>query len=787
MHVPTTWTSLAGLILVFHTSATLLTQRSASCKYLPWEDASDQAREFVAKLNTTEKIGIVTGGYRMDGPACVGTIGKVERLGFQGRCFSDGPSGYTRSDGASVFSSGLTAAASWDRRLIYERAVAIGEEFRAKGSHVILGPSCGPMGRSALGGRNWEGFGPDPYLSGVAMNASVSGIQFAGVQACSKHFIGNEQETQRSSTTQEDGTVINALSSNIDERTLHELYLWPFADAVKAGTSSVMCSYNRVNQTYSCANPHLLSVLKDELAFPGYVVSDWYATHGTSSHANAGLDLEMPGPVSKDYGASYFGDQLLDAIGDDNVTESRLNDMAERVLKPYFFLGQNKDFPDLDPSSNAALAVNQFGYKNAQFPITPVPARGVRGHHAKVIRELGAAATVLLKNTNGTLPLKNQADIGVFGNGAPYPTIGSIYFDYEDASLSYEMGTLDQGGGSGIVRHTELIAPLDAIRERVRKQGGRVQILLEHPEIIEGKFRSIYPIPDVCLVFLKAFAAEGQDRESLDLDWNATKVVESTASLCSNTVVVINGPGIVLMPWADNENVTAILSAHYPGEEIGNSIVDVLWGKTEPAGRLPYTIPKKQRDYGAPIYNLSEPASNPDAWSVDYTEDQFIDYRHFDAMNIEPQYEFGFGLSYTTFEMSTKLTVDIATGIEAQVDESKGKIPGGWVDLWERAATVSVKVHNTGDRDGHAVPQLYVSFPQDTTPPGTPVRVLRGFEKDHLKDGESKKVTLPLQRRDLSFWDEATCRWVIPEGTFTFAGGFSSRDLRANTELPVLR
>jgi beta-glucosidase len=641
------------------------------------------------------------------------------------------------------------------------------------------------MGRSALGGRNWEGFGPDPYLSGVAMHASVSGIQSVGVQACSKHLIGNEQETQRTKTTEEDGTVVNALSSNIDERTLHEMYLWPFADAVKAGTASVMCSYNRVNQTYSCANHHLLSVLKDDLAFPGYVVSDWFATHGTASFANAGLDLEMPGPVSADYGASYFGDHLLDAVNDDNVTASRLNGMAERVRAPYFFLHQNEDFPALDPASATALSVNQFGYNNPQFPIKPVPARDVRGDHAKAIRELGAAATVLLKNTNGTLPLKNENDIGVFGNGAPYPTIGSVYFDYENASISYEMGTLDQGGGSGIVRHTELIAPLDAIRERVRKQSGRVQVLLEHQDIIEGNFRSIYPIPDVCLVFLKAFAAEGRDRESLDLDWNATKVVESVTSLCSNTVVVVNGPGVVLMPWADNENVTAILSAQYPGEEIGNSIVDVLWGEAEPAGRLPYTIPKNTSDYGGPVFNLTEPSTNPDEWSADYTEGQFIDYRHFDAMDIEPQYEFGFGLSYTTFEMSTELTVVVAVGIGTHVDESKGKAPGGWIDLWEQAAAVSVQVRNTGDRDGHAVPQLYVSFPQDTTPPGTPVRVLRGFEKVHLKAGEAKRVVLPLQRRDLSFWDEATRQWVIPEGTFTFSGGFSSRDLRAKTETSV--
>ncbi|KAJ4279256.1 hypothetical protein BFJ70_g16434 [Fusarium oxysporum] len=278
------------------------------------------------------------------------------------------------------------------------------------------------------------------------MHASVSGIQSVGVQACSKHFIGNEQETQRTQTTEEDGTVINALRSNIDERTLHEMYLWPFADAVKAGTASVMCSYNRVNQTYSCANHHLLSILKDELAFPGYVVSDWYATHGTASFANTGLDLEMPGPVRADYGASYFGNYLLDPVNDDNVTKGRLNEMVERVLTPYFFLHQHEDFPALDPASATALSVNQFGYNNPQFAIKPVPARDVRGDHAKVIRELGAAATVLLKNTNGTLPLENEKDIGVFGNGAPYPTIGSVYFDYENASISYEVGTLDQGG-----------------------------------------------------------------------------------------------------------------------------------------------------------------------------------------------------------------------------------------------------------------------------------------------------------------------------------------------------
>jgi beta-glucosidase len=170
------------------------------------------------------------------------------------------------------------------------------------------------MGRHAQGGRNWEGFGPDPYLAGHAMNASVLGIESQGVQSCSKHFIGNEQENSRTRQVSANGTIVEALSSNIDDRTLHELYLWPFADAVRAGTTSVMCAYNRVNGRYACDDKDTLSMLKDELAFPGYVVSDWFATHGTASFANAGLDMEMPGNVSVLYGESYFGTPLLQAV-----------------------------------------------------------------------------------------------------------------------------------------------------------------------------------------------------------------------------------------------------------------------------------------------------------------------------------------------------------------------------------------------------------------------------------------------------------------------------------------
>ncbi|KAI1748839.1 glycoside hydrolase family 3 protein [Xylaria castorea] len=754
---------------------------------LSWSEAQEKASDFVSQLTLNEKIGIVSGGYLTPLLPCVGSIGPISRLDFDGICFSDGPAGVGRSDGVSAFPVGITVAATWDRDLMYRRAVAIGEEFRAKGSHVITGPVTGPMGRHARGGRNWEGFGPDPYLAGVAMNASVMGIQSAGVQACAKHLIANEQETQRTSTSSDDGSVVEAISSIVDDRTLHELYLWPFVDAVKAGTSTVMCSYNRLNGSYACANSNLLTqVLKDELAFPGYVLSDWYATHATEESANGGLDIEMPGNVSALYGAAYFGDALLEAVNEGRVTEQRLNDMAKRVMTPYFRLGQDQGFPTIDPASGSTFYTLQYGHQTSSIsPYPEVEARDVRENHADVIREIGSAGTVLLKNVNGTLPLKKVTNIGIFGNDAGVPTVGSAFSDTANHPEGYEYGTFATGGGSGAVRYTDLISPLEAIRDYVKGYGGRVQIVLDNNLLAQGGLNTVYPTPDACLLFLKAYATESLDRASIDLPFNATKAAESTAAVCPNTIVVVHGPGVVLMPWANNENITAILAAHYPGDQTGNSIVDVLWGAVEPSGRLPYTIPKKLSDYG-PDITASPDSEAPDGWQANFTEGQAIDYRHFDSAGITPQYEFGFGLGYTTFDVSVPLQVHVNGNLSSVADKSKGTQPGGLVDLWSPVASALVEITNTGSRTGFAVTQLYVSFPQDSTPEGTPVKVLRGFSKVALDAGESKTIRFDLLRRDLSFWDSDGTEWVIPEGPFTFSAGFSSRDLKSHVEAAIL-
>lgn len=221
-----------------------------------WKSAHSKAAEALGGLSNKEKAGVVTGIGWMKGP-CVGNTGSVDSIGFRSLCLQDGPLGIRMATPVTAFPAGIQAASTWDVDLIKQRGAAMGEEARDLGINVLLGPASGPLGKISQGGRNWEGFSPDPYLAGIAMQHSIHGTQGVGVQACAKHYIGNEQEVNRES-----------ISSNIDDRAMHELYLWPFADAVKANVASFMCSYNRLNGTYACENDEIQNgLLKDELDF----------------------------------------------------------------------------------------------------------------------------------------------------------------------------------------------------------------------------------------------------------------------------------------------------------------------------------------------------------------------------------------------------------------------------------------------------------------------------------------------------------------------------------------
>jgi beta-glucosidase len=311
--------------------------------------------------------------------------------------------------------------------------------------------------------------------------------------------------------------------------------------------------------------------------------------------------------------------------------------------------------------------------------------------------------------------------------------------------------------------------------------------------IANADFSGIYPFPDVCLVFLKSYATESIDRSSFELDWNSTNVVNAVASYCPSgkTVVITHSAGINIMPWAENPNVTAILAAHYPGQEAGNSLVDILYGDVNPSGHLPYTIARNESDYNTGVFNVTDPGRVTDsaAWQSDFNEGLLIDYRHFDAKNITPLYEFGFGLSYTTFDLIGRLEVQPAQGrrdMSPFPSKVKTVSPGGNPHLWEILYTAIVTVKNTGHVAGNAVPQLYLSQPSGTVPAGTPVKVLRGFRKVYLEPGEEREISFPLTRRDMSYWDVKADDWRLPKGEYTLSMGFSSRDIKKKSSIRVL-
>jgi beta-glucosidase len=478
---------------------------------------------------------------------------------------------------------------------------------------------------------------------------------------------------------------------------------------------------------------------------------------------------------------SFFGGNVTIGVNNGSLATSRVDDMVIRIMTPYFHLNQDKDFPTVDPST---ADLNTFSPRKSwtrNFTLTGERSRDVRGNHAELIRQHGAAGAVLLKNKNGALPLKAPRNIAIFGNDAGAPTQSSVL-----NQVDYEYGTLAAGGGSGTGQFTYLVTPLQAIQSRAKQDGGLVQYWLNNTLIAATNINTLLiprGQPDVCIVMLKTWAQEGGDRAHLSNDWNGNGVVESVAAVCNNTVVVTHSSGVNTLPWSDHPNVTAILAAHYPGQESGNSLVDLLYGAVNPSGHLPYTIAMNGSDWNAPP-TTGINTTGFDDWQSWFDEKLEIDYRYFDAHNISVRYEFGFGLSYTTFNMSNLQISPLASNITSH-PENLPIQPGGNPALWAPIYNASISVTNTGSVAGAAVPQLYVGLPS-SAPAGTPPRQLRGFEKVHLEKGETKTVGFELMRRDLSYWDIVSQQWVIPEGEFTIYVGFSSRNLVAQKKVTVV-
>ncbi|KAI1078454.1 beta-glucosidase-related glycosidase [Whalleya microplaca] len=717
-----------------------------------WATAYQRAKSLAGQMTLEEKVNLTRGHTG----TCVGNSGAVTRLGVPPLCLADAPDGIRGQEYVSAFPAGIHVAATWDRDLMYQYGKALGAEYRGKGINVALGPVAGPLGRVVRGGRNWEGLSNDPYLAGAGMGEITRGIQDAGVIATPKHFLLNEQEFRRRPS--EAG---EAVSSNLDDRTIHELYIFPFMDSLRENAASVMCSYQRVNNSYGCQNSKLLNgFLKTELGFEGFVVSDWQAQYTGIASANAGLDLVMPD-------GGYWGQNLTDAVNNGSVSDDRITDMATRILASWYYLGHDNGFPS--PSIYASTTKHE-----------PVD---VQGDHSSIIREVGAAGTVLVKNVKNALPLQRPTFLCIYGYDATVPST-----PWQDASrfgggygvnFGWETfkGTLITGGGSGGSSPAYVVSPFQAIQERLRKDRG----------IVRWDFESENPYPayvnaDACLVFINAYASESFDRLSLT-DESSDRLVTNVAANCSNTIVVIHSTGIrTVDAWIENENVTAVLYAGLPGQESGNSLVDVLWGDTSPSGKLPYTIAKQESDYG----DVLNSSVSFDTFPQDnFTEGLFIDYRAFDRNEIEPRFEFGYGLTYTTFEYGD-LNVKLADGANTDTypDPAVAVISGGHPALWETVATVTSTLKNTGSVTASEVAQLYVGIPSSEEF-DTPVRQLRGFQRTPVRPGETRTVSFSLTRRDLSVWDTTAQQWKLQSGTYKINVGASCRDIRLEGSLEI--
>jgi beta-glucosidase len=753
------------------------------------------------------------------------------------RC-SDGPAGVRGTSWvgphSASFPCGTALGATFDPELVEEVGAALGREARSKGAHLLLAPTVN-LHRTPIGGRNFECMSEDPALTAHIATAYVRGVQGEGVACCIKHYIANDTEFERMT-----------ISSEVDERTLRELYLVPFEAAVRpvdeggADVRAVMSSYNRINGTYACDHvPLLRGVLRDDWGFDGVVVSDWFGTHSAAQSLEAGLDLEMPGP------ARERGPKLLAAVQAGEVSEARVDESVLRLLRLFEWCGF-----EADHDGKATPEVTD------DSPTT-----------REVIRRTAAAATVLLTNQRGVLPLADTARVALIGPNAerghiqgggsarvrashPVGLLGALRdrgldVTFEkgcsidkrlpvlrgDFTITYEGAdgrTAEQPidrlqllwmddpvpgisrshfgatvTGSFVPDTTgEWTFGLTSVGAAVVRVNGEVVVDLSTPltggayfgmgspeirgtaALVAGEATTIsldYPVsqyamlrgvmvgaepPRVSDAIDRAVAAaaaadvavvvvgtnddwetEGEDRATLDLPGEQDELVRRVAAVNPNTVVIINAGSPVAMPWVDD--VAAVMQIWFPGEEVGNSVADVLLGVVEPGGRLPVTIPKRLAD--TPAY-LSHPG---DGGIARYDEGLFIGYRWYDARLIEPQFPFGHGLGYTTWSYG-------AASVQ-------GDTAGG--------ATVRVDVSNTGTRSGSTVVQCYVEPPTDG--PRRPLRELKGFAKVFLHPGETMTAEIWLPERAFAIWDVAAHDWRVPPGDYRIWVGASSRDLTA--------
>ncbi|KAJ7906290.1 glycoside hydrolase family 3 protein [Mycena leptocephala] len=675
----------------------------------------------IANFTLEEKANVSTGVGWMAG-RCVGNTPPIGVNGskFPGLCLEDSPLGIRFADFVTAFPTGVnTAATLWNRKLIRRRGLFMGREHVGKGVNVALGPMMN-IGRVAQGGRNWEGFGADPYLAGEAAYETILGMQEGGVQACAKHLINNEQEHFR---TQE--------SSDVDDRTQHEIYAHPFLRSIMAGVTSIMCSYNLINGTYACENDKIMNdIIKREFGFQGYIMSDWSATHSTIS-AITGLDMTMPGDIVFQSGTTYFGANLTAYVQNNTIPAARLDDMATRIIAGWYFVHQDAgnypttNFDAFNPASeetNEHVDVQEDHYK--------LCARSAR-----------------------------RARIVLVGSDAGPGTVGPNGF----ADQGGVDGILAMGWGSGTANFTYLVSPLEAIQRRARDDRTSVSWILNDFDTDRAGNMAIGR--SAALVFISSDS--GEDYITVDGNEGDRK----------NLTAWHNGDDLVLAPWIDHPNVSAVLWAGVPGQEAGNAITDVLYGDWNPSGRLPYTIAKQLSDYSAQLILGGQPT---DILSIPYTEG---------CVPSPKCYLFGRALTPDWALHIAKVGDQASTDAALEKSWAAGNATpiaqGSSTALWLHRPlyNVTFEVENTGLCGAEmCIPQLYLHMPASA---GEPPSLLKGFTNVEVLPGDKKKVGITLSRYDLSFWDTVAQGWRTPNGTIGVTIGTSSRNARLTGNITI--
>ncbi|MEM7103739.1 MAG: glycoside hydrolase family 3 C-terminal domain-containing protein [Bacteroidota bacterium] len=727
---PYLFTILAVALICFSSCGDNNTPANNSKTTNTTSDMKPDIESLLSQMTNAEKVALIHASSSF-------TSGGVERLGIPELIMSDGPHGVRHEHGrdwdkedidtdkSTYLPTGVALASTWNTDLGYEFGAVLGREAKFRGKDVILGPGLNII-RSPLAGRNFEYLTEDPYLNAQMAVGYVKGVQDQGIAACAKHYVANTYEYQRH--------YVDVL---MDERAFREIYLPGFKAVVQeADVLTIMGAYNKFRGTYCSHHPFLLDeVLRKEIGFEGLVISDWNAVKDSMEPVETSLDIEMGTDLSMlgqglplDYSKFHMGDALVEKLDKGEVDVALIDSKVRRILE-------------------VMTRINKFGERTAG-------AYNTKAHQA-VAKQVADEAIVLLKNED-ILPLEKEPvkKMAVVGANATWKHAGAggssqvkAYYEITPmAGLKNLFGddvVIDYAQGYDIKK--DAVATQEQIDEAVKTVTGADVALY-----VGGSFHGYSDEWND-----NAYDAEDIDKPDMMMPFGQDALLKAVLEANPNTIVVLfGGASVDMSEWHDKAK--AILQVWYPGMEGGNSLANIIFGETNPSGKLPITFPAKLED--SPAHSVS---SYPDEnLIIDHKEGIMVGYRYFDTKNIKPAYAFGHGLSYTTFDF---------TGMEVRKNGE--------------TVSVSLTVTNTGKMKGGEVVQIYVK--DEVSSLVRPEKELKAFKKVFLEPGEGQEVSFELDKSAFSYFDDKKMEWVLEPGKFIIMAGSASDNIRVSGEIDM--